>query len=204
MQKLSGDAMNSDMVAKRKFSGALAGSAAMSLGLSSPKGLNSPINFESMPAFTVNTAKGIPDKSLIRTENTSRNRMDSLMRMPTHKSGTTKFDANNDVRSIAPLTSEDIGQFHNLSLMSTLRSKQPSQMGQNRNKSVAIENPPSFYEDDLKKKHEKFSKAIKERQQFKRMYFSGERRTILAGNDNFVEQDPDKRLAEAKYTGGQI
>ena len=54
--------------------------------------------------------------------------------------------------------------------------------------------PPSFYDDDLRKKEEKYSKSIKDRQAFKRTYFAGERRTILAGNDNFVDQDADKKL----------
>lgn len=67
-----------------------------------------------------------------------------------------------------------------------------------------IENPPSFYEDDLRKKQEKYSKAIKDRTAFKRTYWSKERRTILAGNDNFEDTDADKRLAETRYTGGQI
>ena len=186
----------------RKGSHALQGSAAMSLGLSSPKGLNS-INFESLPAFTISSNKGIPEKGNIRTNITSRTRLDSLMRVPSHKVGSGKFDREKDSRSIAPLTSEDIGQFHNLSLMSTLRSQMPSVTG-SRTKSVSVDNPPSFYEDDLRKKEEKFAKAIKDRQNFKRMYFSGERRTILAGNDNFVEADADKKLADPKYTGGQI
>ena len=127
------------------------GSGAMAMGLTTPKGLNSPINFESMPAFTISTMKGIPDKGNIRTENTSRNRMDSLMRVPQHKSGTSKFDKERDQRTIAPLTSEDIGQFHNLSLMSTLRSNNPS-VTNGRHNSVQVENPPSFYEDDLRKR----------------------------------------------------
>ena len=79
--------------------------------------------------------------------------------MPQHKSGTTKFDSTSHMRTIAPLTSEDIGQFHNLGLMSTLRSTQPSVTNQ-RHKSVAIDNPPSFYEADLKKKQDKYQKAI--------------------------------------------
>ena len=95
--------------AKRKFSGSLMGSGAMAMGLTTPKGLSSPIDFESMPAFTVSAMKGIPDKNLIRTNDTSRNRMGSLMRVPTHKTGTHKFDREKDARSIAPLTSEDIG-----------------------------------------------------------------------------------------------
>ena len=55
---------------RRKVSGALAGGAAMSLGLTSPKGL-AQSNFESMPAFTISAQKGIPDKASIRTQNTS-------------------------------------------------------------------------------------------------------------------------------------
>lgn len=95
----------------------------MSLGLSSPKGNgNANLNLDAMPAFTIAAMKGIPDKATIRTENTSRNRLDSLMRMPDHKSGTTKFDKSQHSRSINPLTSEDINQFQNLHMMSTLRS----------------------------------------------------------------------------------
>jgi len=78
----------------------------MSLGLSSPKGMA--VDYESMPAFQINATKGIPDKGSIRTLNTSRNRMDSLMKVPMHKQGTSKFDKATHARSIAPLTSEDI------------------------------------------------------------------------------------------------
>ena len=176
----------------RKFSGALSGSAAMSLGLNSPKGLATPSGIETMPAFVINTTKGIPDKAVMRTGNTSRNRMESLMSMPAHKSGTKKFDKVSDMRTIAPLTSEDINQFNNLSLMGSLRSQQPSVT--HRNKSVTVENPPSFYEDDLRKRQEKYTKAIKDRAAHKRTYFSNERRTILAGNDNFAGEDADKKI----------
>ena len=139
----------------RNFSSALKGGAAMSLGLNSPKGLVTPINFESMPAFSVQTTKGIPDKAHIRTSSTSRNRFDSLMKVPSHKVANSKFDPTQHVRSIAPLTSEDIKQFGNLGLMSTLRSQQPSLLS-GRTQSVAIDSPPSFYEDDLRKKQERF------------------------------------------------
>lgn len=47
------------------------------------------------------------------------------MRVPAHKSGTTKFDSTQHMRSIAPLTSEDIQQFGNLGLMNMLRSQMP-------------------------------------------------------------------------------
>ena len=99
--------LNSDN-ARRRMSGALSGGAAMSLGLTSPKGLNTGLNFESMPAFTVKSTKKIPDKSIIRTENTSRNRMGSLMKVPNHRQGTEKFDKSVHDRTINPLTSEDI------------------------------------------------------------------------------------------------
>ncbi len=166
------------------MSGALADGGALSLGLSGIKGISSPLNFESMPAFTIKTAKGIPDKSLIRTGDTSRNRMGSLMRMPQHKQGTEKFDKSVHDRTIAPLTSEDTSQFGNLSLMNSLRTTQPS-VTNGRGRSMGIDNPPSFYEDDIKKRMEKYAKAIKDRNNFKRQYFSNERKTILAGNDNF-------------------
>ena len=98
--------LNSDTNARRRMSGALSGGAAMSLGLTSPKG--TALNFESMPAFTVKSTNKIPDKSLIRTENTSRNRMGSLMKVPNHRQGTEKFDKSVHDRTINPLTSEDI------------------------------------------------------------------------------------------------
>jgi len=87
--------------------------------------------------------------------------------------------------------------------MSSLRTTQPS-VTNSRLRQQGIDNPPSFYDDDIKKKMDKYSKVIKERAQFKRQYFSNERKTILAGNDNFVEADADKKIAEVKYTGGQI
>ena len=78
--------LQSDRGARRKFSGALMGGGAMSLGLSSFKDLNNPNStIESMPAFQINTMKGIPEKATIRTGNTSRNRMNSLMSVPLHK-----------------------------------------------------------------------------------------------------------------------
>lgn len=124
------------------------------------------MNFDSMPVFQIHTTKGIPDKGLIRTGETSRNRMHSLMKMPTHKQGTSKFDSTQDMRTIAPLTCEDTSQFGNLGLMSTLRSMNPSVTA--RTKSVSVDHPPSFYEDDLRKKEAKYARAIKDRQNFKK------------------------------------
>ena len=49
--------------------------------------------------------------------------------------------------------------------MSTLRANQPVAAAKDN---ATIDQPPSFYEDDLRKKDEKYSKSIKDRQQFKR------------------------------------
>ena len=68
--------------------------------------------------------------------------------------------------------------------MSTLRENKPATTTR---ENANVDQAPSFYEDDLKKKETKYGKSIKDRQQFKRTYFASERRTVLAGNDNFVE-----------------
>ena len=131
--------------------------------------------------------------------------MASLMSRPQHKSGTTKFDVCRDRRTIAPLTSEDIGQFANLSLMSTLRSQNPSALNKIKSSPMtSIDNAPSFYDDDIRKKKEKYNASIQDRAIFKRTYHSNEKRSIFQSNDNYVETDPDFKLAETSYTGGQI
>lgn len=84
------------------------------------------------------------------------------MSRPFHKSGTSKFDIAKDARTIAPLTSEDLGQFVNISLMSSLRSQNPSVTGK-KNSNAMIDNPPSFYDDDIKKKLDKYNPSIKDR-----------------------------------------
>ena len=111
-------------------------------------------NYESMPVFSINKSRGIPAKHDIRNSNHSANRLASLMSLPKHKSGTTKFDVNTNDRTIAPLTSEDLGHFNNLSLMSTLRSQNPSAMaGANKApQGTLVDNSPSFYDDDIRKK----------------------------------------------------
>ena len=135
------------------------------------------------------------------THYNSGDKINQLMKRPEHKGVAKKFDKLTDPRSIAPLTSEDVSQFCNLGLMGSLRDINPAKKQQ---QSQIIENPPSFYEADLQKKEKRFSQAIKDRQLFKKQYYSKERRTILAGNDNFAPTDDDARIAEAKYTGGQI
>lgn len=215
--------------ALRKYSkGALSGSGAMSIGLgpsapasganqtNAPKQQNGS-NYESMPVFSIDRTKGIPKfrsggAGAGAAGRKSETRMASLMSRPPHKSGTTKFDVGRDRRTIASLTSEDIGHFANLSLMSTLRSQHdPSANALSKIRSspmTSIDNAPSFYEDDLRKKKDKYSASIQDRALYKRTYHSNEKRSIFQSNDNFVEkEDPDVRLAEQSanfYTGGQI
>ena len=71
----------------------------------------------------------IPEASAIRDHGTRRERMDSLTKIPRHKPSISKFDGTN--RTLAPLTYEDLGQFDNIALISTLReavtTKNPGQ-----------------------------------------------------------------------------
>ena len=72
--------------------------------------------------------------------------------------------------------------------MSILRSEKPS--GLNKIKSsplTSIDNAPSFYDDDIRKKREKYNASIQDRALFKKTYHSGEKRSIFQSNDNFVE-----------------
>ena len=56
----------------------------------------------------------------------------------------------------------------------------------------------------MKKWTNKFAKAVSTRAQFKKHYFNNEDKTILATNSNFMPKDADAKLAEPKYTGGNI
>ena len=67
-----------------------------------------------------------------------------------------------------------------------------------------MDNAPSFYDDDMKKWKKKFEKAVSTRGTHKRHILSMDKRTILATNDNFLGKDADVKLAEPKYTGGNI
>ena len=79
------------------------------------------------------------------------------MALPFHKTGTIKFDGDPGNRSLAPLTKEDTENFVNASLMSTLRVGKSMHHVE---KHATIENPPSFYDDDLNKWKNKFAKAV--------------------------------------------
>lgn len=52
-----------------------------------------------------------------------------------------------------------------------------------------IPNPPSFYEEDLRKKVEKYSKAIKERQIFKQKYLKDQNLAITTGAKDIEGSD---------------
>jgi len=48
-------------------------------------------------------------------------RLASLMRVPSHKPVIKRFDGTPNARTITPLTYEDLGSFHNINLINTLR-----------------------------------------------------------------------------------
>ena len=140
----------------------LINAGAGSIGIKTPLSKNMDAAYASATAFRISTDKGIPNKSSIRSLARNRERLESLMNLPMHKTGTLKFDGDPNRRTIAPLTKEDTTNFANMSLMSTLRA------GKSYNSSKAgggntIENPPSFYEDDLNKWKNKFAKAVSAR-----------------------------------------
>ena len=72
-------------------------------------------------AFKIGTGYGIPDGKYVRTSDRIAERMESLMRVPRHKSARKKFTGDPADRTIAPLTHEDTTQFANLPLITTLR-----------------------------------------------------------------------------------
>ena len=131
-----------------------------------PRGASLTAMYDSAPAFKIASEKGIPNKGSIRSIARNKERMEVLMQMPNHKSGTTKFDGDPNKRTIAPLTGEDVTNFMNMGLMSTLRAGKavsPRGDGEGRHQMHTIENPPSFYEDDMKKWKDKFAKAVSTR-----------------------------------------
>ena len=148
----------------------------------------------------------------------------SLMRLPNHKQGTTKFDKSTMNRSIATLTFEDTDQFHNLGFIATLREEKPTARKFETQTSIVVEkgnseevshagestfsptipNPPSFYEKDLDFQENKYQKVLKERQIFKAKHYKDQNLSIFTSNDNVQKHDLDKKLQEDRYTGGQI
>ena len=104
-------------------SSALVGAGAGALGIGrTPRGETVAAMYDSAPAFKIANDRGIPNKGSIRSLARNRERMETLMMLPTHKCGTIKFDGDPNKRTIAPLTGEDTTNFMNMGLMSTLRT----------------------------------------------------------------------------------
>ena len=195
MPKLRGNAVSNPLV----------GGGVAALGLKTPRGNSMAAMYDSAPAFKIDAGSGIPGKGSIRDIARNKDRLQTLMSLPMHKTGTAKFDGDPTKRTLAPLTKEDTGNFGNHALMSTLRAgKGVSSTEEGQQRASTIDNPPSFYDDDMNKWRNKFAKAVSSRAQFKKQHFSKDNKSILATNDNFVAKDPDLKIAEPKYTGGSV
>lgn len=72
-------------------------------------------------AFKIDSSAKIPDLSTIRSPESKRERMDSLMSVPNHKPAASKFKPDQMTRTMIPLTQEDKEQSINLPLLNTLR-----------------------------------------------------------------------------------
>lgn len=59
---------------------------------------------ESITAFKIDTSAKIPDLSSIRSPELKQERLDSLMSVPSHKPIVPKFNAEQMVRTMIPLT----------------------------------------------------------------------------------------------------
>lgn len=156
---------------------------------------------EETSAFKIDTSAKIPDLSIIRSPEHKAERLESLMSVPGHKPVVPKFNPEQMVRTMIPLTQEDKGQSGNLPLINTLRQPLHSQ---SVDKSSG--NPPSFYDEDQKKWSNKFAQSIKERQEFKRKFLANRKTTVLNSNDNLTLEgkDWDAKLKSTNYTGGQL
>jgi len=120
------------------------------------------------------------------------------MRVPNHRPAATKFDGENDKKQLA-LTQEDMSIFINLPLINTLREPRRYDF----KPKTTVSSPPKFFDEDMEKWKKKFEKAIKERKEFKSLYMSNQKFTILNSNDNINNSfDPDKTLKQTSYTGG--
>lgn len=124
------------------------------------------------------------------------------MSVPTHRPASIKFNPDEMVKTMIPLTQEDKELSGNLPLINTLRQ-------------AGITSPraddgghgaPSFYDDDQRKWAKKFAKAIGDRQEFKKKYLSTRKTTVLNSNDNVTSKgmDWDAKLKNTAYTSGQL
>ena len=152
----------------------------------------------------------------------SRAALDNLVRLPAHKQGTVKFDPAKMQRTLSPLTFEDTDQFHNLNLISTLRSskvgpkhlhiKTETSVDQNAEEASQADNaltttipmPPSFYEDDLEKKFKKYELALRDRQVFKQKFLKAQNLNISTISAIPNQPEGEGFAKEQQYTGGLL
>ena len=102
-------------------------------------------------AFTVSPKKKIP--TLVLSPEDRHERMSSLLSIPTHRQGGTKFDYEQTSRTMVPLTQEDKGFEINLPLLNSLRKHSVIE----RPTEPTNPQPPKFYDDDQEKWHKKFA-----------------------------------------------
>jgi hypothetical protein len=158
---------------------------------------------EGSVAFNFGQGAAIPDASIHRSGEMRAERMGSLTRVPAHKPNLMKFSGDPAHRTIAPLTYEDLGQFGNISLISTLRVD----VSPNR-KVDSMGVPPSFFDDDMNKWEKKFSAAVADRANIKKHMMKTldlNARNVVNGNVHADSEffDVEKRLADhASFPGG--
>ena len=140
--------------ARSNYSSTLAGAGAGTLGFSTP-------------AFKISFDKGIPP--LNPRVQIARNRecVEGLMSKKNQASVKIKFDGDPKKRTLVPLNLNDIGNWDNMELMGSLRSikDEPSGLDEARSHAHSMSmQPPSFYEADLTRWKNKFTKAIADRE----------------------------------------
>ena len=62
---------------------------------------------DNTPVFSVGTGQKIPPKEQVRSPEHSQARLESLMRVPSHRPAATKYDYDPINRTIVPFTKED-------------------------------------------------------------------------------------------------
>lgn len=147
------------------------------------------------------------------------------MQRPNHKPAADKFK-DTGVRTFAPLTMEDKGQFGNLGLIKSLRADRDRNNAHNMSRTskandpdkldadaddqednkqqnqAAYAEPPSFCDAYTQKWREKFTNSIKQRQEYKKQQLKDDKVSIFTGNVAPTEKQCDEKLEQITYTGG--
>jgi len=103
---------------------------------------------EAQQTFKIDKDFKIPEISQLRPRESRTERMDSLLSMPLHRSGTIKFNGDMANLTLIPLTQEDKEQSINLPLLNTLRQPFTSMGSPSGKPETTNPNPPSFYDAD--------------------------------------------------------